>query len=34
VKMPSSGITQHFADEIDQILDLAVGTRLPSFDDD
>jgi hypothetical protein len=34
VKIPSLGITQHFADEIDWVLDLAVGIRLPSFEDD
>jgi hypothetical protein len=34
VKIPSLGITQHFADEIGWVLDLAVGIRLPSFNDD
>jgi hypothetical protein len=33
VEIPSLSVTQDFADEIDQVLDLAVGTRLPSFDD-
>jgi hypothetical protein len=28
------GVTQHFADEVDWILDLAVGVRLPPLDDD
>jgi hypothetical protein len=32
--MPSFGVTQHFADEVDWILDLAVGVRLPTLDDD
>jgi hypothetical protein len=34
VKIPSFGVAQHFADEVNRILDLAVSTRLPSFDDD
>jgi hypothetical protein len=34
VKILSFGVTQHFADEVNQILDLAVGVRLASFDDD
>jgi hypothetical protein len=34
VKILSLGITQHFTDEIDRVLDLAIGIRLPSFDDD
>jgi hypothetical protein len=34
VKIPSLQITQHFTDEIDRVLDLTVGIRLPSFDDD
>jgi hypothetical protein len=34
MKISSLRITQHFIDEIDQVLDLADGIRLPSFDDD
>jgi hypothetical protein len=34
MKLPSLGIAQHFADKIDQVLDLGVGIQLPSFDDD
>jgi hypothetical protein len=34
VKIPNLGIDQYFADEIDWVLDLAVGIRLPSSDDD
>jgi hypothetical protein len=34
MKIPSLGITQHFANEIDQVLDLVIGIRLLSFDDD
>jgi hypothetical protein len=34
MKILSFGVTQHFTDEVDWILDLAVGVRLPSFDDD
>jgi hypothetical protein len=34
VKILSLGITQHFIDEIDRVLDLADGIRLPSFEDD
>jgi hypothetical protein len=33
MKIPSLGITQ-FADEIERVLDLVIGVRLPSFDDD
>jgi hypothetical protein len=33
VKILSFGGTQHFADEVNLILDLAVGVRLPPFDD-
>jgi hypothetical protein len=34
MKIPSFGVTQHFADEVDWILDLAVGVRQPLLDDD
>jgi hypothetical protein len=34
VKISSPRITQHFTNEIDQILDLVIGIRLPTFDDD
>jgi hypothetical protein len=34
MKIPSLGITQYFMDEIDWVLDLTIGVRLPSFDDD
>jgi hypothetical protein len=34
MKIPSFGVTQHFADEVDWILDLAVGVRLPMLNDD
>jgi hypothetical protein len=34
MKVPSLGVTQHFADEVDWILDLMVSVRLPPFDDD
>jgi hypothetical protein len=34
VEIPSLRVAQYFTDEVDQLLDLAVGTRLPSFDDD
>jgi hypothetical protein len=34
VKILSFGVTQHFADVVDLILDVAVGLRLPPFDDD
>jgi hypothetical protein len=34
MKVPSLGITQHFTDEVNRVLDLAIGVRLPSFDDD
>jgi hypothetical protein len=33
VKILSFGGAQHFADEVNLILDLAVGVRLPLFDD-
>jgi hypothetical protein len=29
----SFGVTQHFVDEVDWILDLAVGVQLPPLDD-
>jgi hypothetical protein len=34
MKIPSFGVIQHFADELDSILDLAVGIRLPLLDND
>jgi hypothetical protein len=34
MKIPSFGVTQHFADKVDRILDLAIGVRLPPLDDD
>jgi hypothetical protein len=34
MKIPSFRVTQHFADEVDWILDLAVGVRPPPLDDD
>jgi hypothetical protein len=34
MKIPSFGVTRHFADEVDWILDLVVGVRLPPLDDD
>jgi hypothetical protein len=34
MKVPSLGITQHYAGEVDRVLDLAIGIRLPLFDDD
>jgi hypothetical protein len=34
MKIPSFGVTQHFADEVDRILDLAIGVRLPPLNDD
>jgi hypothetical protein len=34
MKISSLRITQHFIDEIDQVLDLVDGIRLSSFDDD
>jgi hypothetical protein len=34
MEIPSFGITQHFTDEVDWILDLVVGVQLPSLDDD
>jgi hypothetical protein len=34
MKISSLGITHHLADEIDRVLDLAVGIQLPLFDND
>jgi hypothetical protein len=34
MKVLSFGITQHFTDEVNWILDLAVGVQLPQFNDD
>jgi hypothetical protein len=34
MKIPSFVVTQHFTNEVDWILDLVVGFRLPSLDDD
>jgi hypothetical protein len=34
VEIPSFRVAQHFADEVNQILDLAVSAQLPPFDDD
>jgi hypothetical protein len=34
MKISSLRITQHFTDEIDQVLDFVIGVRLLSFDDD
>jgi hypothetical protein len=34
MKIPSHGITQYFADEVNWVLDLLIGVELPSFDDD
>jgi hypothetical protein len=34
VKVSSLGFTQYCTDEVDWILDLAVGVRLPPFDDE
>jgi hypothetical protein len=33
MKILSLGVTQHFADEVDWILDLMVSVRLPPFND-
>jgi hypothetical protein len=33
MKIPSFGVTQHFDNKVDCILDLVVGVRLPPFDD-
>jgi hypothetical protein len=34
MKISSLGFTQHFGDEVDRVLDLAVSIKLPSFDND
>jgi hypothetical protein len=34
MKVSCFGVTQHFVDEINWILDLTVSVRLPSFNDD
>jgi hypothetical protein len=34
MKIPCFGVTQQFADEVDWILKLVVGARLPPLDDD
>jgi hypothetical protein len=34
VKIPRFGVAQHFADEIHWVLDLTIGIRFPSLDDD
>jgi hypothetical protein len=34
VKILSFRVTQHFTDEVNQILDLVVRVRLPPFNDD
>jgi hypothetical protein len=34
MKILSPGITQYFTNEIDRVLDLVVGIRLPLFEDD
>jgi hypothetical protein len=34
MNIPSFGVTHHFADEVDWILDLTVGVQLPPLDDD
>jgi hypothetical protein len=33
VKIPSLGVSQHFANEINWVLDLVIGIWLPSLDD-
>jgi hypothetical protein len=33
MKIPSFGVTQHFANKVDWILHLAAGVRLPPLDD-
>jgi hypothetical protein len=33
VKIPSLGVTQHFADQINWVLDLVIGIRLPPLND-
>jgi hypothetical protein len=34
VKISNLGVTHYFTEEIDQLLDLVIGTRLHSFNDD
>jgi hypothetical protein len=34
MKIPGFGVAQHFANEVDLILDLVVGVLLPLLDDD
>jgi hypothetical protein len=34
MEIPSFGVTQHFASEVDWIMDLAVRVRLPLLNDD
>jgi hypothetical protein len=34
MKISSFGATQYFTDEVDWVLDLEVGVRLPPLDDD
>jgi hypothetical protein len=34
MKVLSFGVTQHFTDEVNRILDLVVSAQLPSFNDD
>jgi hypothetical protein len=34
MKVSSLRVTQHFTNEVDQVLDLGIGLRLPPFNDD
>jgi hypothetical protein len=34
MKILSFGVTKHFADEVNWVLDLTIGIQLPPFDDD
>jgi hypothetical protein len=34
MKVPSLGVTQHFTDDVNCVLDLAISVWLPLFDDD
>jgi hypothetical protein len=34
VKIPSLGVAQHFLDERNWVLDLAIGIQFPPLDDD
>jgi hypothetical protein len=34
MEISSFGVTQHITDEVDWILDLVIGVRLPLLDDD